>query len=231
MLALPRNADAARKLGQALAPASALALMRELTLEVAVKGTERGVLEELAASSGATSVRSITLHYLEADTGELEGALLAPFTRLERLRVLATGLSIRYASCFAALDSLEIEPLDDDTPKLFAPGHFAGLRSLALDVAHVALPLEGALAPLLEGTCAPRLGSLRVRRHEVDAVVAFLDALAKSPLAGRLVTLSCDGRECPRELLPDGGRAFSVLTKLELPARIADLLRARTRSS
>lgn len=224
VVTLARSADGAA-IGKTLVAAPAMALARELSVEIDAADSERDLFEAMKGSPAASSIRRVVLQYLQAFATTFDTALVAPFTRLEGLRVIGGGIGLKYAPNLASLRELDVHPLASDAAALFAPDHFAELRTLVLHAGHLELPYVE-LDALLDGRCAPKLVSLRVRGGQTPGLVDLVSRLSRSPLASRLESLAFDGRERPRDVLPSRGRSFGALKRLELPPAVVEGLEA-----
>lgn len=200
-----------------LAATPALALVRELELEV--RGGGEGALLASATASAAfgAQLEALSLDYLGEDADTLDAAVLTPLIGLERLRLGGAALTVIPSPSLTTIRELDLGLSPRAVVELLRAGRFDELRTLTVRTGTLLYPWHDAFESLLEGACAPRLESLRLDASPTPASIDFLRDLSRSPLAARLRTLTFAGTSCSPESLRRLGRSLANLTELAFP--------------
>ncbi|MFO0740599.1 MAG: hypothetical protein U0270_32180 [Labilithrix sp.] len=199
-----------------LSEAPALALVRELELEVRAGG-EGALLAAATASASAAfgaQLEALSLDHLGERPGTLDAALLTALVGLERLRLGGAALTVIPAPVLARVRELDLALSPRAVVELLRAGRFDELRTLTVRTGTLLYPWHDAFESLLEGTSAPRLESLRLEASPTPASIDFLRDLSRSPLAARLRTLTFAGTACSPESLRRLGRSIANLSEV-----------------
>jgi uncharacterized protein (TIGR02996 family) len=206
-----RTAAELREAVTAIAKAPALALVRDLTLRI--EAFSEAVLAAIAEA--APQIESLAVEYATPAAG-LSGASLAPFTRLERLRVKGPMVEVRDLAKAASLRHLELALTPRSVASVIAMNPLAELRSLSMVTGALLYPWHGVFDRLFDGTCAPKLAELHLDAAPTSGNLDFLRDLALSPLGARLKRLSLAGAECSPPMLRRLGRSVAAVRDVQL---------------